>query len=271
MIERIVSISKNSSNVSFLPERWGHVVSCVIGGVEIFYDKFWDISKPKGGMPYMFPNAGAFTPADVKISGYYLEQHGFGRLSKWQSQEDCSWVQRLTFESNNNFPFSWIVENKIEIQDDGSVKFTHDIKNISLELMPVSTGLHPYFRIPEGDKSKIEWRFKWGEEIKSDVDVWSEWWTGTYDTPKDGKIIFFIPGIWEICLEISKDYKKFWVWSLPGKDFVCVEPVMGNPWMIVHNPILIKSGETNSNFMNIGLNREEFFKKSMKKYETGEK
>jgi len=202
----------------------------------------------------MFPNAWPLTESEQEKSWFNLKQHGFGRLSEWEEISENEWIQRLSFSSNESFPYSWEVENTIDILEDNSVQFTHTIRNLGSNSMPISTGLHPYFVVPWSDKSQIEWRFESGEDVKSDLDLWSNGWTGMYDVPKDNKITFFIPKLWEICLKISSDYKRFWVWSLPDKDFVCVEPVMGDPGMIVNSPLEIPPGMSNSNFLTISLN-----------------
>jgi len=243
---------KNGNNsISYIPERWGHILSCKIDGRELFFPFFGDPNKPKWGMPYMFPNAGPLSDTEKNLSWFDLPQHGFGRISKWKSLSP--WVQELVFEAGESFPYSWKVIHKVEIGNDESIVFTQTLENIGNSPMPVSTGLHPYFRIPRWDISELEWRFTGGEKVKEDLSLWSEWGTGHYDIPADRRLLFFIPGLWEITLELSSQYNKFWVWSLPDKDFVCVEPVMNHEGGIVNTPVMVKPWERNENFMRITL------------------
>ena len=253
--EIVVILEVGVSSITFLPERWGHVLWCIINGVELFHSMFGDIQKPKGGMPYMFPNAGPLKGEQKDRSWFSLAQHGFWRLSRWELQDDKTWAQRLVFDSTPDYPFSWTVDHSIIINNDWSIIFNQKIENTWSKDLPVSTGLHPYFNIPLWDKSKIEWRFNGWEAVKNDIDIWSEWGTWSYNIPDERKIKFYIPDVWEVCLELSRDYKKFWVWSLPDKNFVCVEPVMGDEWTIVRNPVLIAPGGINTNFMKVSLNK----------------
>jgi galactose mutarotase-like enzyme len=249
----INTLSKWNSSVSYLPETWGHIVSCVIDGVELFHDMFADSNKPKGWMPYMFPNAGPLTQDEKDTWWIDLEQHGFWRTSSWS--QILEWVQELSFISTVWYPYKWIVRNEIEMCDDGWVIFHHYVTNQWDCDIPISSGLHPYFNIPTWNKSKINWKIQWWDNVKNDIDIWSEWWTWEYNVPADKKIVFTIPDIWEISLELSGDYKKFWVWSLEDKDFVCVEPVMNSVWWIVKTPVIVKPGETNHNWMKIMLRK----------------
>lgn len=251
------TISRWNTSVLYDPERWGHTTSCMIDGVELFHAEFADSEKPKGWMPFMFPNAGPLTDTQRVQSWIDLVQHGFWRLSKWK--EIGEWEQELVFDRPEGFLYSWSVRNKIEITDSGDVIFHHFVTNTGDSPMPISSGLHPYFNIPGGDKSAVEWRFDDGDCVRDEREVWSNGGTGEYDMPKDGTLKFYIPEVWEITLEVSEDYKNFWVWSLGEKqwekDFVCVEPVMNHPWGIVENPVMIDSGKTKHNWMKISLKK----------------
>lgn len=247
------TLSKWNSSVSYLPKKWGHIVSCIINGVELFHDMFADPNKPKGWMPYMFPNAGPLTKDEKDTSWIDLEQHWFWRTSSWSQISE--WVQELCFISTNEYPYKWKVRNEIEICDDDSVVFHHYVTNYWDSDMPISTGLHPYFNISTWNKSEVDWKIEWWDDVKNDIDIWSVWWTWEYKVPADKKIVFTIPDVWEISLELSDDYKKFWVWSLEDKDFVCVEPVMNSVGWIVNSPVLVKPWETNHNWMKINLTK----------------
>lgn len=245
---------KWNSSVCFAPETWWHVTSLKIDWEELFHDFFWDPDKPKGGMPYMFPNAGPLTDEEQKISWLYLTQHWFGRISPWKSNSENS--QELTFSHSSDFPFSWKVHNHIHIDDEsGEVTFTQCIENTSNTPLPLSTGLHPYFRIPNWDKSSLEFRFIGWEDVQNERSIWENGGTWKYTVPEDKKIVLYIPEIWEITLELSSDYKKFWVWSLSDKDFICIEPVMNDVGGIVSSPIYVSPGGTNINYMRVWLQK----------------
>ena len=60
--------------------------------------------------------------------------------------------------------------------------------------------------------------------------------------PEDGIVRVFIPGIGHLELGVSPDFRRLWIWSLPGKEFVCIEPMQGDDGNIVENPATIEAG-----------------------------
>lgn len=249
-----ILLQKGNTKVSFTPRAGWHIDSCKINGVEIFYPFFGDPNKPKGGMPYMYPNAGPLTQEQIDLSGLKLPQHGFGRISKWECNSE-TWEQRLVFSETPEFSFSGEVTLTVKIHDDGSLTFFQKVKNMWEKDLPLSTGLHPYFRIPLGNKDDITWDFDGGEQVFAEREIWKTGGTGQYDVPENKKIAFSIPKIGTIELELSEDYKKFWVWSMKDKDFICVEPVMNHEGGIATSPIFVPPWETNMNFMKISLKK----------------
>ncbi len=247
-----VSFQRWNTLVKFTAWNGGHIDTCKFGGKNIFHEFFWDPKKPKGGMPFMFPNAGPLSDQQKESSWLNLPQHGFGRISQWQYNSE-SWEQILIFSETPDFPYSGEARLNIEIEEDGSVIFTQSVTNTGKRDLPLSSGLHPYFRIPWWNKDTVTWDFEGGEKVASEREIWKNWGTGKYEVPADWKIHFSIPEIGEITLELSADYKKFWVWSLPEKDFICVEPVMNHEAGIVTSPIFVAPWETNINFMKISL------------------
>lgn len=249
-----IYIQKWNTKVAFIPGAGGHIDACSIDGIELFHEFFWDPNKPKWGMPYMFPNAGPLSDEQKSLSGLNLPQHGFGRISKWESNSE-TWEQRLVFFETSDFPYSGEVTLSIEIHDDGSVTFFQKVQNTWEKPLPLSTGLHPYFRVPLGNKDDITWDFEGWEKVVSDREIWKNDGTGQYDVPENKKIAFSIPGLGKIELEFGQDYKKLWVWSMKERDFVCVEPVMNDSGGIVTEPIFVAPWETNINFMKISLKK----------------
>ena len=62
-----------------------------------------------------------------------------------------------------------------------------------------------------------------------------------------------IPNLGTLVFHVSKEYKKIWIWSQSGKDFICIEPVMRDPGGLIENPEKIKVGDTLSAYLSISL------------------
>jgi galactose mutarotase-like enzyme len=250
-----VFLKRGDTQVSFMLGDGGHIESCEIHGIQMLYERFQEAGKPpKWGMPSMFPNAGPLTPEEIQESSFHLPQHGFGRISHWDLDETTG-EQILIFSQNESFPFSGEVRYKIEITEKWLVRFIQTVKNTGEKNLPLASWFHPYFRIPNGNKDEITWDFEWGEKVFQDREIWKNAGTWKYDVPQNGKISFTIPELWTIQLDVSADYERFWVWSMPDKDFVCVEPVMGDEGKIVKDPILIPPGQSHTSFLEISLKK----------------
>ena len=62
-----------------------------------------------------------------------------------------------------------------------------------------------------------------------------------------------IPDLGIIVIDVSMEYEKIWIWSLPDKDFICMEPVMRDEGSLVSNPVMVKAGESLSARVNFQL------------------
>lgn len=242
----------NKNEVSLSPERGGIVTSIVLEEKEILYldpDNFNDREqKVRGGVPILYPNAGPLEENDI----YDLKQHGYARMSdKWEVEkyeegELCE-VLKASDETRAEYPFDTAHRIKLKPEEDGSVTIIQEVENLENEKeAPVSMGLHPYFKVNNGDKKDIKFDFDGGEIIEKDFDNWSEGGTTSIDNPKlkDPEAVLKVtfPGLGTITMDISAEYKKIWVWTEPGKDFVCVEPVMRDPNGLIDDPELVKPG-----------------------------
>lgn len=255
--------------VRVYPERWGMVTSLRFGDTEILYqgmldETLFDTTKTvKWGVPILFPNAGPLTEDQKNNSGYTLPQHGFARTNPWKMETAVMENQLLqslnSTDVSDNFwyPFRWSILNALSAESKNSFLFEYFILNRWEQPLPIALGLHPYFSVPMWDKSLIEWNFRWGEQIRDELEKWSNGGTTKIDIPKDGKLHIVIPWIGKLDISVSPDFQRLWIWSLPGKDFVCIEPVMSDAGGIVENPVVIPPNSDHTSFMRIALLGED--------------
>lgn len=257
------TITHNQNSLTLYPERWGIITSMKIRNIEILYqdmldETLQDITKSvRWGIPILFPNAGFLTDEQKSETLWNLPQHGFARTSEWTTlQESYNSITQSLSSSDvpNMFGYKWsgAIENTIMLSED-SVELRYSIANNSDSSLPISLGLHPYWNIPLWDKSAIDWDFVWGDLITSDIDNWSRGGTTRIDIPYYGIVRFKIPGIGTIELQLSPDFRRLWIWSLEGRDFVCVEPVMWDDGNIVKNPVRILAGGKNESWIKVVL------------------
>ena len=249
------------SEVSFCPERGGIITSIKLKGKEILYlepDNLADTTKNvRGGIPILFPNAGP-----LKVGDYKLAQHGYARTSsEWQVEptEGSAFSERLSVneEMKQAFPYELLLRIKGQLEDDGSFSLTQEVENKDEKELPISMGLHPYFKVPNDKKKEIEFDFLGGEQVKKDFATWSSGGTTMIDNPKikdpNAVLRIKLPDLGTVILDVSAEYKRIWVWSLPDKDFICVEPVMRDVDGLVNDPEIIEPSQTYSGKVNFKL------------------
>lgn len=144
------------------------------------------------------------------------------------------------FEEDNSFTLCCNIENKEEIAS-----------------LPMSMGFHPYFKVPNSEKNNIKFNFAGDEEAENKRETWTNGGTVYLDNPKlknpEAVMKISIPELGTLIIDASIEYQKVWVWSQPGKDFICIEPIMRDVNGLLNNPKIIRPGETFSANINFKL------------------
>lgn len=176
-------------------------------------------------------------------------QHGFGRDSEWKYSELgenegvlilCS--EQISDEAKVKYPYEFLATIHIRIEE-STLLYRMNFLNLSNKPAPVLPGIHPYFYIPLADKkslkiaelpefdsSKIDWeieepdmQYPFGDQVAVEM---------------PDKTVTIKKG------SGSKQIDRVTIWSEPGTDFICIEPIAGKPGQLFdENPILINSGE----------------------------
>lgn len=256
--------SPGGGEVSFCPKRGGIITSLKLGGTEILYfdeETFKDPTKSvRGGIPIMFPNAGFINSLDFPG----LKQHGYARTSsQWeveQLERGLGFSEELSADDNTKqvYPYNTKLRIQGKFENNNSFTILQEVKNLELEKeAPVAMGLHPYFKVPHEEKQNIKFLFKGGDYIKDNIDKWANGEPISINNPKmddpKASLRIVIPSIGTLIMDVSPEYKKIWVWSLPDKDFVCIEPVMRDVGGLVKDPEMVAPGQTLSAKVNFRL------------------
>jgi len=241
------------------PQRGGIITSLKFQGKEVLYldeNTLRDTTvNVKGGIPVLFPNAGPIPDESKNSELRNLEQHGFARKKEWQritENNEIETVLKSDKETKEVYPYDFCLSLISKFQEDGSFMITQQVLNLGQEDMPISFGLHPYFKVPNELKKDIEFNFPGGDFVKENLEKWANGEAVKIDNPNTPMKVQ-IPGLGTLVFEISPEYKRIWVWSQPGKDFFCFEPVMGDKGTIITDPAMVKPFQQYSASMNIML------------------
>jgi galactose mutarotase-like enzyme len=193
----------------------------------------------RGGAPVLFPSPGKLAQDLYSVDGRMgaLKQHGFARNTAFdvveQSASSVKIAARATAESRLVWPWDFTLELAYTLTDD-TIRIGHVVTNESPAPMPFGFGFHPYFQCSQADKAatKIPTAATraFDNVTKKDVDVPE----GGIDlTAKEvdlhlhghgGSSASLILPSHRVRVDASAEYGHWVVWTLSGKDFVCLEP-----------------------------------------------
>jgi galactose mutarotase-like enzyme len=240
-----LSDQSTSSRLEVLPERGGIVTSWQIQGKEIFYLDTERLTHPelsvRGGIPILFPICGNLPDNTYTYQGqsYTLKQHGFAREMPWEvvnqsTQDAASLTVRLssTPQTLVSYPFEFQVDFTYQLQGN-SLKIVQEYTNLSDQVMPFVTGLHPYFAAPE--KSQLRFEIP-GTQYWDHRTQTTQPYPGTFDLEQDEIDVAFrevsspsaavtdLSQQLKLTLEYDDHYSTVVFWAVKGKDFYCLEP-----------------------------------------------
>jgi galactose mutarotase-like enzyme len=152
--------------VEVVPARGGMVTRFRVGERDVLYldpatlaDRARNV---RGGIPVLFPIAGRLAGDRYTTGGatFAMKQHGFARNVPWNVvARDTAPDARITLaiastpETRAQFP--WDFEVRITYALAGATLVVEqEYTNNDDALMPLHTGFHPYFRVPDAAKAR---------------------------------------------------------------------------------------------------------------------
>jgi galactose mutarotase-like enzyme len=261
------------------PARGGMVTRLSLLGKHLFFldeSTLRDTEKNvRGGNPVLFPSPGKLD-GDAWANGGQkgaMKQHGFARNMPWsvasdvkaQQTEDARVTLRLesTDETRKAYPWSFRADYTYILK--GNVfRIEQKIDNTSKAHsmpMPFGLGFHPYFHVRQADKAAT----KIGTPAKRAFDNVTKKTVDVPDTGIDltqaevdlhledhgtGPCTLSLPGR-TLTLRGSPEFSRWVVWTVAGKDYVCVEPwtCPGNALNTGKGLITLAPGESKTLFV----------------------
>ena len=227
------------------PSRGGLLARLRASGREVLYldqATFEDrAANVRGGSPVLFPSPGKLTADTFTSGGAHgaMKQHGFARALPWEivstsAQGAASATLRLTSNDLTRAQYPW----------DFTAEYTYSLRDRALGIemlftnhaaapMPFGAGFHPYFAVPDADKpgariptaatrafdntTKREIPFTGFDFTRPEVDL-------HLVDHGSSEASLRVPGGLAVTLRGSPELSRWVVWSLRGRDFICLEP-----------------------------------------------
>ncbi len=224
-----IRLSLGDVSVEVVPNRGALATSVNVGGRELLFldrDSLEDSSRNvRGGIPMLFPFAGKLKDDAFLPAGTRMKQHGFGRNEAWSVLEKRDDFLSLGLEGDGSraaYPYPFRAEHGFRVLPRG-LQIELLVLNTGDRDLPLSPGWHPYFACPAAEKAHVTGSVeglerRLGNDAEFDFGV---------PAPADGRARFQVPGLGTLRLEFSPQMRHLQLWSLPGKDFVCLEPFWG--------------------------------------------
>lgn len=227
------------------PSRGGILARLRVGGREVLYldqATFEDRSaNVRGGCPVLFPSPGKLTADAFTWGGVHgaMKQHGFARNLPWEvvgtsAQGAASATLRLASNdaTRAQFPWDFTAEYTYSLRDK-AVGVEMLFTNGSPTPMPFGAGFHPYFAVPDEGKASVEIPTSatraFDNTEKRDIDF-----KGFDLTRPEVDLHLIDHGTSEASIRVrgglsatlrgSPELTRWVIWTLKGRDFVCLEP-----------------------------------------------
>jgi galactose mutarotase-like enzyme len=274
-----------SARVVIAPARGGMVTRFEVAGAPVlFLDLASLVDETKnvrGGNPVLFPSPGPLAGDRFARNGREgsMKQHGFARSRAWRVVE-AKGTRAVTLELASDdatravYPWDFAARVRyalagttltIETRVEHTAPRTTDGQD-AVPPMPFALGFHPYFYVPDADKARASIPTTatraYDNVTKTMVDV-----RGPIDlTVKEVDLHLVDHGASSATLQRGDDailvtgspaFGRWVVWTLAGKDFVCLEPwtAAANALNTGEKLLTLEAGESTTETVTIALVR----------------
>ena len=234
-----ITLRHDAAQVTIAPERGAIVTSFRTGEREWLYldqATLNDRSKNvRGGIPLLFPTPGKLENDRWSRAGKTgtLTQHGFARNLAWaidaRSESHVTLSIRADDKTLASYPWRFSANVTYALASN-ALDIRFDIVNEDTSTMPFALGLHPYFlardkasaRVPTSascaydNVMKRDVPFRGFDFTRGEVDI------HLLDHDSSSAQLAVDGGA--LSIDCSPEFQRWVIWTLPGKDFICVEP-----------------------------------------------
>lgn len=237
-----ITLASGDARVSLAPSRGGMATRFAVGDRPIFFlDEGTLVDETKnvrGGNPVLFPSPGPLAGDRFAWGGKSgsMKQHGFARSRAWRVAEvkpaECTLVLAADDATRAQYPWDFVATYRYALSS-ATLRIEQRFENRSDSPMPFAAGFHPYFHVPDAQKMHASVPTKatraWDNVTKTFVDVKApidltakevDLHLVDHGGPEASLVV---PG-GRVALRCSPELQRWVIWTLAGKDFVCLEP-----------------------------------------------
>lgn len=266
-----LTLPDSDGQVTIAPWRGAIVTSLRLHARELLYldeSTFRDPGKNvRGGIPLLFPAPGKLQGDHWQWQGRQgdMKQHGFARNCAWSvlSVEGAVATLALQSDATTLAQYPWPFEARLRYElAEASLRITTSVRNCGGEPMPFAFGFHPYFLVRDKARARIR-----SEATQAFNNISQS--IGPFDgfdlTAPEVDLHLLDHCRFDMSLELgdgaaitvraAPDYRRWVVWTLAGKEFVCVEPwtAPGNALNTGEKLFVLPPGSTHESWVEVAL------------------
>jgi galactose mutarotase-like enzyme len=233
-----LDITSGDTRATLAPSRGGMATRFRVGAREVFYlDESTLLDETKnvrGGSPVLFPSPGKLADDRWSRGGRSgaLKQHGFARNLAWRVVShragDAALALASTGETRALYPWEFRVTLRYLVSP-RALRIEETVTNAGAAPMPFGFGFHPYFAVRQEDKAGLALPTR-ATRAFDNVSKTAVALSGALDLTRPEVDIHLLDhgtgecALGDIVMRASPEYTHWVVWTLRGKDFVCLEP-----------------------------------------------
>jgi len=261
-------LEAGGARAELAPERGGMVTRLAVGGAPVLYLDEATFAEPgknvRGGIPVLFPIAGKIDPDRLPGASAPMKQHGFARNRPWRVVAAGPDRAVLGLDADAatraEYPHEFALRYTYTVGARG-LKLEQRFENHGAAPMPIQPGLHPYFLVADkaGARVATDATTAWDNVAGARVAL------GPIDLTAAEVDLHLLdhharttrltrPGAPPVVLDWSDDQRVLVVWTLAGRDFVCVEPwsAPANS-LVTGGALLVAPGAAHESWLAINL------------------
>ena len=232
-----MELVSGNARATLLPERGALIASWKVFGDDLLYMDPTTLADPsknvRGGIPVLFPSPGKLT--NDRYPRGSMKQHGFARTLPWEvvstSADRATLRLRANDETRAQYPWDFTASLTFSVGERSLRVEQEVVAGANAEPMPFGFGFHPYFAVPVAEKvaTRIETSATraFDNVHKANIDLHGIELAGgevdlhllDHDCSSSALTWFH-----KVVINASDDYRRWVIWTLPNKPFVCLEP-----------------------------------------------
>jgi len=238
-----VTLVHDDARVVIAPARGGMVTRFDVGDRPVLFldaASLVDTTKNvRGGNPVLFPSPGPLVGERFTRDGRSgsMKQHGFARQEAWSVVAQTEREITLELASNDatrtQYPWDFVARLRYALAGTTLTVETR-IESRSASPMPFALGFHPYFHVPDAEKAqaRIDTDATRGfdnvtkamVDVRSPIDLTQKEVDLHLVDHKAHSATLQRGDRDRIVVSGDPEFRRWVVWTLAGKDFVCLEP-----------------------------------------------